>query len=413
MNRQHLPPRLLSLLLLLCAVGVKAQSYGLQYWFDKYDKSKVNTVSFSGSTFNRAVDVSGLTHGFHTVYMRVKASDGTYSPVTSSTFIKFTASTESNLEYWFDGNYSKKATIPIAANTETLQILDLDFTDMVKFPLGFHRLHYRVVANGEYSPVYSSSVMRTPDGEMSEIIYWLDDDYEKTNGRHVLKGHGVNETTAIVKGTLDLSYASKGMHRLKYRITTNGYDHGVIYESPILITEKYNKVAATVVAESKWMDDAVPGQFTINNPSAMVTRTYTLYAKDYDEGQHVFHVQYQNSAEVWGEPNATYFYKDATGAMKIGVMPTDIDGIDDVEQDGEVLCSCEQGFIYVDCLSPLLASTGIVTVYDTTGKVVARQAVNNSDGIHAQINVQTFAKQLLIVRLTSGKVTFVKKMFVD
>ena len=400
---------------MLYAVGVRAQTYGLQYWFDQSEnhKPKIKTVGFSGSNFSHRIDVSGLSQGFHTIYMRIKATDGTYSPVTSSTFIKFTASTSSNLEYWFDDNYTAHATMPINANTEMLQILDLDFSDVTRFPLGFHRLNYRVVANGNYSPVYSDYVMRLPEGEQSEITYWLDDDYKKEDGRRVLKGFGVTEKSAVVRGTLDFSMASKGMHRLKYRITTNGYDHGVIYEVPVLITEKYNKVAATVVAESKWMDDAVPGQFTINNPSAMVTRTYTLYAKDYDEGQHVFHVQYQNSAEVWGEPNATYFYKDATGAMKIGVMPTDIDGIDDVEQDGEVLCSCEQGFIYVDCLSPLLASTGIVTVYDTTGKVVARQAVNNSDGIHAQINVQTFDKQLLIVRLTSGNVTFVKKMFVD
>lgn len=317
------------------------------------------------------------------------------------------------LEYWFDDNFKdKRASIPISVGTESMQTLELDLTDMVKFPLGFHRLNYRVVANGEYSPVYSSSVMRLPEGLQSEITYWLDDENDPLK-LSVIKGFRVNGTTNFIKSTRDFSKASKGMHRLKYRITTNGYDHGVIYESPILITEKYNKVAATVVAESQWMDDEYAAPFTINNPSAMVTRTYTLYAKDYDEGQHVFHVQYQNSAEVWGEPNATYFYKDATGAMKIGVMPTNIDGIDDVEQDGEVLCSCEQGFIYVDCLSPLLASTGIVTVYDTTGKVVARQTVNNSEGIHAQLNVQAFSKQLLIVRLASGKVTFVKKMFVD
>lgn len=317
------------------------------------------------------------------------------------------------LEYWFDDNFYKKATIPINVGSESMQVLELDLTDMVKFPLGFHRLNYRVVANGAYSPVYSDCVMRIPDGEHSEIIYWLDDDYNQTPPKlGVLKGLGVNETTAIVKRTLDLSYVSKGMHRLKYRIATNGYDDGVVYETPVLITEKYNKVAATVVAESKWMDDEYAAPLTISNPEAMVTRTYTLYAKDYEKGQHVFHVQYQNSAEVWGTPNATYFYKDATGAMKIGVMPTDIDGVDDVEQDGEVLCSCEQGMIYVDCLSPRLASFGIVTVCDMTGKVVAQQTVSNSNGIHAQLNVLAFAKQLLIVRLKSGNVTFVKKLFV-
>lgn len=413
MNRQHLPPRLLCLLLLLCAVGVRAQTYGLQYWFDQKGnhKPKIMTVSFSGPVFNRDVDVSNLESGFHTVNIRIKATDGTYSPVTSSTFIKFTASTSSNLEYWFDDDYAKHATMPINANTETMQILDLDFSDQTRFPLGFHRLNYRVVANGNYSPVYSDYVMRLPEGEHSEITYWLDDEYDPANIR-VLSGRGMTETTALVKGSLDFSMASKGMHRLHYRITANGFDNGVIYEVPVLITEKYNKVAATVVAESKWMDDEFPAPFTISNPSEMVTRSYTLYAKDYDEGQHVFHVQYQNSAEVWGEPNATYFYKEASGAMKVGIMPTDIDGIDDVEQSGSVLCSYEQGTIYIDCLSPRLASTGIVTVTDVTGKTVARQTVSNSDGIHAQLNVQAFANQLLIVRLTSGNVTLIKKLFV-
>ena len=323
----------------------------------------------------------------------------------------FTAMRAQVLEYWFDDNFSKRATVPISVGTEATQVLELDFTDMVKFPLGFHRLNYRIVANGKYSPIYSSSVMRGPEGEMSEITYWLDDEYDPLKIR-VAKGRSVNETTALIKQTLDFSKASKGMHRLRYRITTNGYDHGVTYETPVLITEMYNKVAATVVAESQWMDDEYAAPFSISHPASIVTRTYTLDPKNYEVGQHVFHVQYQNSAEVWGEPSATYFYKEASGAMKIGIMPTDIDGIDDVEQNREVLCSCEQGIIYIDCLSPLLAATGIVTVHDTTGKMVARQTVGNSDGIHARLNVQAYDKQLLIIRLTSGNVTFTKKLFV-
>ncbi|MBR6263134.1 MAG: hypothetical protein IKR05_07945, partial [Prevotella sp.] len=118
MKRQYLPHRLLTLFLLLCAAGVRAQSYSLQYWFDQYAKTKVNTVSFSGTHFNRAIDVSGLTPGFHHISMRVKASDGNYSPVTISSFIKFTPTTNSNLEYWFDDNYATPATMPIDTGTE-------------------------------------------------------------------------------------------------------------------------------------------------------------------------------------------------------------------------------------------------------------------------------------------------------
>ena len=83
------------------------------------------------------------------------------------------------LEYWFDDNFKdKRASIPISVGTESMQTLELDLTDMVKFPLGIHRLNYRIVANGEYSPIYSSTVMRVPEGEFTEIIYWLDDEYD-------------------------------------------------------------------------------------------------------------------------------------------------------------------------------------------------------------------------------------------
>lgn len=414
MKRQYLPHRLLTLFLLLCAAGVRAQSYSLQYWFDQYAKTKVNTVSFSGTHFNRAIDVSGLTPGFHHISMRVKASDGNYSPVTISSFIKFTPTTNSNLEYWFDDNYATPATMPIDTGTETVQILDLDFSDMEKFPLGFHRLNFRIAAQkGNYSPVYSTPVMRLPAGQASEVTYWLDDDYDPDPQNHnVVSGRVMTDKISMIKATLDFSTASKGVHRLHYRITTNGYDDGVVYEVPVLITELYNKKASSVVSESQWMDEEYTAPFTISNPQAMITRNYTLYAKNYAEGQHVFHVQYQNSAGVWGEPNATYFYKEPSGALRIGVMPEDEDGIDDVERSKMVSCTCEQGIIYIDCLSPSLSSLGIVTVYDIMGKLVARQTVQNSDGIHARLNVQAYGRQLLVVRMVCGNLTFNKKIIV-
>ena len=51
-------------------------------------------------------------------------------------------------------------------------------------------------------------------------------------------------------------------------------------------------------------------------------------------------------------------------------------------------------------------------VYDMMGKILARKDVTNSDGIHAEINVDGLSKQLLIVRLMSGDAQFNKKMMV-
>ena len=45
--------------------------------------------------------------------------------------------------------------------------------------------------------------------------------------------------------------------------------------------------------------------------------------------------------------------------------------------------------------------------------MVAQQTVDNLDGIHAEISVEGYAKQLLIVRLLSGELLYNKKIVVQ
>lgn len=318
------------------------------------------------------------------------------------------------LEYWFDQDFNQKSTIPISITSAGEQVLQLDLTNNVAFPYGLHRLNMRVVANGgQYSPIYSSLVMRLPDGQKNELIYWLDDDYK--NGRHVIKAKKMEGKDALFDATLNLLTVAPGMHRFKYRIATNGFDDGVVYEVPILVTKKYNSQGEVfVVSESRWFDDQTPVQMSLSNPQGMMTRSYVLNPADYADGQHVFYVQYENSAEVWSETNATYFYKEAeTGRLRIGVMPEVVDGIDETGQAEHIVCYCNQGTIFVDCQSSKLASTGIVQIYDLTGKMVAQQTVDNHDGIHAEISVEGYAKQLLIVRVLSGELLYNKKIVVQ
>lgn len=410
MTKKQLYLRLWALLMLLMPViATPAQAHQLEYWFDSY--SNPIAFSFSGSSINRSLSVERLSDGFHQLYMRVKTTDGRYSPVTSSTFIKFTASGGSRLEYWFDDDISKLSTVPIDITLDEAQVIDLDNISYTKFPLGFHKLSMRVAANGNhYSPVYSDYVMRLPKGQPTEISYWLDDNYA---GRRVVKGMGVNETTALLRTTLDFSSSPVGMHRLKYRITANGFDEGVIYEMPILLTEKYNSVDdATIVGESYWLDDVSPLWHDVANPQKVYTKSYILDPEHYTVGQHAFHVQYRNSADVWSQENVTYFYKEESGMLRVGTQPASIDDLEFSSLEEEFNCIYRSGTIFVDCISPELAATGIVQVYDITGKLIASQVVTNQDGIHAEINVEGYSKQLLIVRMQSGSVLFNKKIMV-
>ena len=485
MNRTYLYPKwLYSFLLLLFLLEAKAQTE-FEYWFDSYSDPKTISLRISNGTFSPSLDANNLSQGFHTLNMRLRDADGMYSPVSTSTFFKYSGTGistieywfeddakhigttiidadyedvqivdldlsdvekfplgvhqlnmrvavnggfyspvystlilrmpngtgDSVLEYWFDENISKKAATPVNTKWSIAQELDLDLTNAEYFPLGFHKLNMRIASNGnQYSPIYTAYVMKLPQGSTSQLTYWLDDDYK--NGRHVVSSKVTNGLTTVFMPALDFSAAASGMHRLKFRITANGFDNGVIYEVPVLITRRYNNDGVvTVVGESRWLDDVSPMEYAVSNPQSIVTRSYTLDPSNFTVGQHAFHVQYKNSAQVWGEQNVTYFYKDAaTGRLYEGIMPMETEGIEAMSTIAQVYYAYKDGTIFVDCQSADLGSTGAIFVYDLFGKMIAKEVVSNSNGIHAEINVENIARQMLIVKMVSGKVNSSKKI---
>lgn len=410
MNYTRLPLRWLSVAtLLLLATFARAQSGQLEYWFDDY--SNVRTASLSGTTSKIGLNTDGLSQGFHRLCMRVKQSGNKYSPIYTSTFLKFPSAESSELEYWFDDDYEKKASVPINAEASTLQKLVLDMANIANFPLGFHRLNMRIAA-GAYSPVYTAPVMRLPDGQHSQLTYWLNDDYAN---RRVVKGNAVNNVTTDIASSLDFSSVPSGMHRLKYRITANGFDHGVIYEVPILVTRLYNNQPdVTIVRQTNWVDEFIKISSDFVYPRSVATPTYTLNPKDYEVGQHAFHVQFRNSAGVWTEVNTTYFYKkEPSGPLYAGRMPADLTGIDEGTVSDYFNCTYRDGTLLVECQSPKLASTGILIVSDQTGKIITRQNVNASNGIRAEVNVNNAIRQLVIIRVLSGDLNMSRKIIIQ
>lgn len=339
MNYIRLPLRWLSVAtLLLLATFARAQSGQLEYWFDDY--SNVRTASLSGTTSKIGLNTDGLSQGFHRLCMRVKQSGNKYSPIYTSTFLKF------------------------------------------------------------------------PSAESSELEYWLDDDYEN---RQNIKGSSIDGRTIHIGSSLDLSSVPSGMHRLKYRITENGYAHGVVYEVPILVTRLYNNQPdVTIVRQTNWVDEFIKISSDFVYPRSVATPTYTLNPNDYEVGQHAFHVQFRNSAGVWTEVNTTYFYKkEPSGPLYAGRMPADLTGIDEGTVSDYFNCTYRDGTLLVECQSPKLASTGILIVSDQTGKIITRQNVNASNGIRAEVNVKNAIRQLVIIRVLSGDLNMSRKIIIQ
>ena len=389
----------------------------IEYWFDG-DVDNLASMPIDDETEALQLVDLDLTDskkfpiGLHQLSMRIATASGIYSPVYNALVMRMPAGTgNSVIEYWFDGDNTKFGTIPVNVESGALQILNLDMTNFGDFPYGLHKLNMRVAAYGnQYSPVYSAFVMRLPTGANSHLTYWIDDNYK--DGRTQIKAYSSNGLYANFDARLNLSSVSSGMHRLHFRIAKNGVDDGVVYEVPILVTRMYNQQAdVKVIGESHWFDESNGALSLISNPQSIYTKSYILDPASFVTGQHAFHVQYKNSAEVWSDPNITYFYKEpATGRLRAGIMPKDPTGIEDTSQAESISCAYYNGTIYIDCESPQLGKTGVIIVCDMMGRVVAQQNVINSDGIHAAVSVDNLVSQLLIVKLNSGNIRYSQKI---
>lgn len=394
----------------------------IEYWFDG---DVENRASMSVSTETDEVqiveldlkDTDKFPLGLHQLSMRIADKGGSYSPVYNALVMRMPAGTgNSVIEYWFDDDNTKLGTIPVSLTASGIQKLDLDLSSLDNFPYGLHKLNMRVAAYGnQYSPVYSTMVMRWPTGPFNYIAYWLDDDYDSNNLKRI-KASGSNAVEGFFETNLNFRDAAPGMHRLHYRVSRNAVDFGPVHEEPILITRKYVKTEGESVAiiKSYWADDKQGVQNSFANKNNVLTWGHTLDPNDYSVGQHSFRVRFQNSAEVWSEENVTYFYKDAAmSRLHEGFMPSDeTTGIEDLSQSEIVACECDNGTIYIDCLSPKLGKAGVITVCDMMGRTVAQQKVINDNGIHAALSVENFARQILIVKLVCGDMHFSKKMVI-
>ena len=402
------------------ATFIKFSSLGpskIECWLDN-DRDNIITKEFDDESEEPQVftpnlsDIKKYPLGIHQLNMRVAAHGGHYSPIYSSYIIILPAGTDDSVvEYWFDDDYKNRATHTVDMAAEGVQKLDLDLTDLTKFPLGFHRLNMRIAENGNrYSTIYTANVMRIPAGPATFLQYWLDDDYKHPSRSWASASNGV--LSAFTKG-LDLSDATMGMHRLHIRAATKDMALGPVYEVPVLVTRRYNAVDIVYMSEQgTWLDDDAPLN-SILSKERVKTMTYTLDATDYNDGQHAFHVQYKNTAEVWSEQNVTYFYKEpATGRLMQGFMPEEEStGIIDTDAAEWFTCHVSDGLLRIECQSQRLADRALIIVTDMSGRIVASQNVDVDAGVvHANVAVNAAPHQLLIVRLQSGDKRFTQKL---
>lgn len=301
-----------------------------EYWFDEnFSGRQSGSLSGTNTMLRLSVGTDQLDNGVHKFSFRARQSDGKYSAITSSLFLKRSAAQSSQMEYWFDDNFDQRDFLDIS-NTEEEQTFELDLRNGTKYPMGFHKLNMRItLEGGGESAVYSAPVLKLAAGRATQLEYWVDGDYANVR---TIGGTATEDGTGYKFVTdLDLGDITPGHHRLYCRPVSNSKKTaGAITSMPIIVKSKYhveNPEELKVTEYAYWIDNEEPAVVSVSKPQNIINQPLTLDTRKLSDGQHTLHVQFGNSADIWNAPYDTVFNKKHVDDPMIAANATVEDGV--------------------------------------------------------------------------------------
>lgn len=219
-------------IVLLCLLPILTDAQTLsryEYWFDDDIGSKQwGSLSGTDDEVNLAIDVTQLDNGIHKFSFRVRQSDGMYSAIRSSIFLKTTPGEATRLEYWIDGDISTRKLFDGQRISDGDYIIN-DSLDLSDVSPGVHRLFLRgrgpntkVVSAVTSVPIFVKQTM--PQG--NKVVYWIDDNYDQKEI--------VDFDSSLDVNSLDLDMADNvkypvGYHRLNMRVDLEGQGKSAVF----------------------------------------------------------------------------------------------------------------------------------------------------------------------------------------
>ncbi|MBP5392375.1 MAG: hypothetical protein J6Y59_00990 [Bacteroidaceae bacterium] len=300
MRRNLFTPILACLLCLLPTLTYSQSLTTYEYWFDdSFSSRQSGSLSGTNTVVRLSVSTDQLDNGVHKFSFRAKQSDGKYSAVTSSLFLKRSAAQSSQMEYWFDDNFDQRDFLNIS-NTEEEQTFELDLRNGTKYPMGFHKLNMRItLEGGGESAVYSAPVLKLAAGRATQLEYWVDSDYANVRtigGTQTEDGTGYKFVT-----DLDLGDITPGHHRLYCRPVSNSkITAGAVTSMPIIVKSRYNIDPANVKMKSFAfvVDNEEPVTINADRDDELILNPYTLNVNDLNPGSHTLKAHFWNTANA-------------------------------------------------------------------------------------------------------------------
>ena len=172
--------------------ALSADTYTYCYWLDD-NHTNAKTITQVSNKLKLTADVSALSPGMHTLFVRARKNNGAWSSPKANHFFKMLDPTSVKTYYWFDDDDNTRF-VATKVNGEAFMI------DVAHLSDGVHTLHVRMEGTGATSTTVSSQFLKFTGN--FDAYYWFDDETE----RREFTNAGGNAML------IDVSHLKEGLH---------------------------------------------------------------------------------------------------------------------------------------------------------------------------------------------------------
>ncbi|MEQ8474409.1 MAG: hypothetical protein RIC35_24645 [Marinoscillum sp.] len=276
-----------------------------EYYIDDDDGIGMNTsipvsVSATAVTLDFNVPLTTVDDGIHTLFVRVKDSDGQWSLSAARPFLKLpdqVAGIEiTKAEYFLDNDlgFGNNTQITITNGPNTTFDFDVPIDGLSN---GIHMLYVRVMDTNGYWSLYDDAlILKGNDPVSGNVIsmaeYFIGEDPGFGQGTSFDLSSGSGEVSALF--TLDLSDISRGFHRLSVRVMDDQRNWSLIAERLVNVIDdevsmldrlEYYYVgpndftSSTYIVQINPQASSVDADFTLDATELTIGETYSLYMR--------------------------------------------------------------------------------------------------------------------------------------
>ncbi|MFC1620629.1 Ig-like domain-containing protein, partial [Candidatus Neomarinimicrobiota bacterium] len=267
-----------------------------------------------------SIDLTGISSGFHTLFVRVRDNSGMWSLANAKPFYleagKLAA--ENNItaaEYFLDTDPGYGSGTPVGISPDST--LDHLFTvDLTGLASGFHTLFVRIQdANGLWSlahakPFYLEAGKLAVENDITAAEYFLDSDPGFGNGASV---GIIPDSTLDQLFMVDLDTLSTGLHTLFVRVRDANGLWSLAHAKPFYLDAGKLAVENNIVAAEYFVDtDPGYGQgepIAISSDSS-INQVFMIDLDMLATGFHTLFVRVRDAAGYWSLAQAKPFYLD-------------------------------------------------------------------------------------------------------